>query len=357
MTLFQPNQRRRSRSGGWLFLGLFIITFGALLTLPTGYVIERPGQSFNVMGELDAVPVIDAKNAQTFESETRFDVLTVSLVGNRDATPSWLQILAAWIDPDQIVLPLDDVYPPDVTTEQIKAESAAQMEISQQDAIAAALTYLGYQVPRSLYVSQVFEDSPASGQVVAADLITSVDGKPVATIEELRAGIAASDGREIQLGVNREGVSKSLRMTPELNGENWVVGIGVSYVYDFPVDVELQLGDVGGPSGGLMFTLGIIDKLTEGSMFGQIHIAGTGTISSDGTVGPIGGVELKMLAASDSGAELFVGPRSNCADIQGSEPAGLPVAVVSSLDEALAAADAFAKTGQVPSKFSCEINQ
>lgn len=356
MTFFEPNNRRRQRPGGWIFLGLFVVTFGSLLAIPTGYVIERPGQSFNVMGDLDSVPVIDSTDTETYESETRFDVLTVSLLGNREATPSWLQILAAWVDPEQIVIPLDEVYPADVSTEQIKAESAAQMEVSQQDAIAAALTYLGYDVARSLYVSQVFEGSPASGKVVAADLISSVDGKPTLTIEELRAAIAASEGREIELGVSRGETERTLKMTPELNGDTWVVGIGVSYVYDFPVQLELQLGDVGGPSGGLMFTMGIIDKLTEGSIYGEIHIAGTGTITGDGSVGPIGGVKLKMLAASNSGADLFLGPRSNCSEIIGSEPSGLPVAVVDTLEEALEASEAFAKNQKVPTKFLCENN-
>jgi PDZ domain-containing protein len=253
-------------------------------------------------------------------------------------------------------VPLDEVYPPDVSTEQIKAESAAQMEVSQQDAISAALTELGYQVPRSMYVSQVFEDSPAAGKVVATDLVVSVDGVPVNTIEELRAAIAASEGAELTLGVMRNSSEMSLRVTPELNQQTWVVGIGVSYVYEFPVDLQLQLGDVGGPSGGLIFTMGIIDKLTPGSLLGDLHVAGTGTISSDGEVGAIGGVKLKMIAAQNAGADLFVGPRSNCSEIEGSIPSELPDAVVDSLDEALEATAAFRESGQVPSEFLCQNN-
>ena len=353
MTFFTQQNSRRSRPGGWLFLGLFIVTLGSLLALPTGYVIERPGQSFNVMGELQEKPVISSETTQTFDSETRFDVLTVSLLGNRESTPSWIQLIAAWIDPDQIVLPLDEVYPPNVSTEQIRAESAAQMEVSQQDAIAAALTHLGYEVPRSLYISQVFEDAPASGKLVAADLIDAVNGQPVATIEELRAAIGNSAGAELTVSITRDGLQRQFKITPELNQENWVIGIGVSYVYDFPVDLELQLGDVGGPSGGLIFTLGIIDKLTPGSLFGDTHIAGTGTISATGEVGAIGGIELKMIAAKNSGADLFIGPRANCGDLVGNEPAGLPVAVVSTLQEALAVSQEFQETKSVSSEFSC----
>lgn len=356
MTYFDPSNRRRPRPGGWLFLGLFVIAFGSLMAIPTGYVIERPGTSFNVMGELDSVPVIDAQDVAIYESDTRFDVLTVSLVGNREATPSWLQVLLAWLDPDQLVLPLDEVYPPNVTAEQIKAESAAQMETSQQDAIAAALNHLGYPVTRLIYVSQVFEDAPASGKVIAADVIQSVDGNPIATFEELKDAIAASAGDVVALGVLRGDRAVSLQLEPVLNNGNWVVGIGVGYTYEFPVKIDLQLGEVGGPSGGLVFTMGIIDKLTEGSIFDDTHIAGTGTIAATGEVGAIGGVKLKMLAASDSGADLFIGPRSNCSEIAGSEPAGLPVGVVESLDQALELSASFAKDGSVPAKFLCENN-
>ena len=108
MTFFK-NSNARPRRGSWAITALLVLSLGGLMTLPSGYVIERPGQVFNVMGQLDEKPVISATDVKTYKSETRLDITTVSLLGNRDSTPGWLQVLAAWMDPDQVVLPLDEV--------------------------------------------------------------------------------------------------------------------------------------------------------------------------------------------------------------------------------------------------------
>jgi PDZ domain-containing protein len=116
----------------------------------------------------------------------------------------------------------------------------------------------------------------------------------------------------------------------------------IGYTYDFPVDVSLQLGNVGGPSGGLMFALGIIDALTPGSLAGANHVAGTGTISPSGLVGPIGGIELKMIAARNAGAVLFLAPAGNCDEVIDSVPEGLSVVAVRDLSEAKSAVESLA---------------
>ena len=316
--------------------------------MPTGYVIERPGQVFNVMSEVGQKPVISSPDLEVYPSDSRFDVTTISLLGNREATPSWVQVLWAWADPEQIVLPLDEVYPPNLTTEQVRAESSAQMEISQQDAIAVALKDLGYEVPRNLYVSSVLEDTPASKQLVAGDLLFQAGGVDVATFEELKAQIQLSEGNEMDFLVLREGTTQTIAITPELKDGSYVIGAMVGYTYEFPVSVELQLGDVGGPSGGLMFSLGIIDALTEGSLAGANHVAGTGTISPSGEVGPIGGVSLKMVAAKNAGADLFLAPVGNCDEVVSSIPQGLNVVAVRDLSEAKTAVQALANGDPLP---------
>ena len=188
MTFFN-NSNPRPRRGSWAITALLVLSIAGLMTLPSGYVIERPGQVFNVMGDLDEKPVISATDVETYESETRLDITTVSLLGNRDSTPGWLQVLAAWMDPDQVVLPLDEVYPPQLSTEQVRAESTAQMEVSQQDAIAAALIQLGYELDRQLYVASVIAETPASKKLVAGDYLVAVGSVSVATYEELREQI------------------------------------------------------------------------------------------------------------------------------------------------------------------------
>lgn len=333
---------------GWATLSLFVIALGGVFVMPTGYVIERPGQVFNVMGDLDSTPVISSPDLEVFESESRFDITTISLLGNREATPNWVQVLWAWADPEQIVLPLDEIYPPNRTTAEIRAESSAQMEISQQDAIAVALKDLGYQVPRNLYVSSVLEDSPASKLLIAGDLVFEASGKAVTTFEELKAEIQLSLGQPMDLVVLRDGETKTIEITPEFRTDTYVIGAMVGYTYDFPVEISLQLGDVGGPSGGLIFSLGIIDALTPGSLAGGNHVAGTGTISPSGDVGPIGGIGLKMVAARDAGADLFLAPVDNCDEVVGSIPDGLNVVAVRDLTEAKSAVEALANGQGLP---------
>jgi PDZ domain-containing protein len=347
MTFFK-NSNPRPRRGTWAITALLVLSLGGLMTLPSGYVIERPGQVFNVMGEIADKPVISATDVETYESETRLDITTVSLLGNRDSTPGWLQVFAAWIDPNQVVLPLDQVYPPQLSTEQVRAESTAQMEVSQQDAIAAALTQLGYELDRQLYVASVIADTPASKKLVAGDYLLAVGSVSVASYEELREQIQLAKGDTVVIKVLRDGQEKLFELTPEKKDDSWVIGAMVGYVYDFPVDIKLQLGDVGGPSGGLIFALGIYDVLTEGSLAGKNHIAGTGTISADGKVGPIGGIELKLIAARDAGATLFLAPQGNCSEVIGQIPDGLSVAIVNDLASALTAIKDFNSGTPVP---------
>lgn len=349
MTFFSDTEKRPKRSlAGWATLSLFLIAFGGVFLLPTGFVIERPGQLFNVMGELDEQRVISSPDLEIFDTESRFDVTTVSLLGNRESTPNWIQVLWAWADPNQIVVPLDEVYPPNRTTAEVRAESSAMMEISQQDAIAVALRDLGYEVPRSLYVSTVLEGTPASRLLVGGDIVLRANDNPVSTFEELRAEIQLSVGQTMEILVSRDGQDLPIAITPEFTGEAYAIGAMIGYTYDFPVEISLQLGNVGGPSGGLMFALGIIDALTEGSLAGANHVAGTGTISPSGEIGPIGGVRLKMIAASQAGATLFLAPFGNCDEVIDSVPEGLSVVAVRDLSEAKNAVEALAKGLALP---------
>src|SRR5690606_29813888 len=124
-----------------------------------------------------------------------------------------------------------------------------------------------------------------------------------------------------------------------------VFGIIVGSDYEFPFAVQIQLENVGGPSAGMMFALGIIDKLTPGALNGGERVAGTGTISSTGEVGPIGGIQQKMHGAKNAGAEWFLAPASNCDDVAGHVPAGLTVFAIDTLDDALVALAAVRSTG------------
>ncbi len=347
MTFFSSSRPGR-KAASWGITSLLLLSLISLLALPSGYVIQRPGKVFNVMAEIDGKPVISSQDVDTFPSESRFDVTTVSLLGNRESNPNWIQILLAWADPNQDVLPVDQVYPANKTTAEVKAESTAQMEISQQDAIAAALIQLGYEVPRKLYVNSVIADAPAAGLLVAGDFVVSAGGVQIATFEELREQVQKTKGEDIVIGVVRDGKPIEYTIKPGLKDGKYFIGAMVGYTYEFPVGVDLQLGDVGGPSGGLMFSLGIIDTLTEGSLAGALHVSGTGTITPTGQVGPIGGIRLKLIAAKQSGADLFLVPEGNCSEAITSIPEGLNVAIVRDLAGAISTIQALTQGEDLP---------
>ncbi|WP_067501684.1 PDZ domain-containing protein [Actinoplanes sp. TFC3] len=113
-----------------------------------------------------------------------------------------------------------------------------------------------------------------------------------------------------------------------------------------PFEVSFDLDRIGGPSAGLMFTLGIIDKLTPADLTGGKVIAGTGTIDDSGAVGSIGGIPQKLLGAKAAGAQIFLVPAGNCAEAAQNAVPGLPMAKVATVDDALAALDTFTKGGQ-----------
>jgi Lon-like protease len=109
------------------------------------------------------------------------------------------------------------------------------------------------------------------------------------------------------------------------------------------------VGDIGGPSAGLMFALGIIDKLTPMNLTGGKFIAGTGEIEASGRVDPIGGIQQKMVAAREAGATSFLTPTANCPDTKGAVPAGLRLVRVSTLSQAVNDLEAIKAGHQVPS--------
>jgi PDZ domain-containing protein len=186
------------------------------------------------------------------------------------------------------------------------------------------------------------------------DVILAVDGVEVHSVDELRTALG-EHGTETpaELEVLRDGETLELEATPESVGGQAVLGVGVRMRYDFPIDVQIRLDDVGGPSAGMMFALGIVDKLTPGAMTGGDQVAGTGTIDSDGAVGGIGGIRQKLWAAHDDGADLFLAPQANCDEVAGNVPDGLDVFAVTTLEEARTIVETAAEGGEMASFARC----
>ncbi|NII71383.1 PDZ domain-containing protein [Microbacterium ulmi] len=336
---------------------LLVMTF-----LPTAYVIQQPGPVYNTLGEAttsdgEQVPLISIDGATTYPTEGSLDLLTVQVVGNRERTPSWFELAAAWFQPSRAVLPIDAVFPVGQTTEERNEQSAADMVDSQKEATAAALTELGYDIDARVTVYSVLDDSAADGILEKDDVILSADGRPVTDASSLREIVNEGGGDPVELVVERDGDELTLSVTPresEVEGESTLLlGITLLHDYEFPFQVTIQLNNVGGPSAGMMFALGIIDTLTPGELNGGANVAGTGTISADGTVGPIGGIRQKMWGAVDAGATYFLAPETNCAEVVGHVPTGLRVFSVSELDDALDVLEAIRDDGDLDALPTC----
>lgn len=322
----------------------------ALSLLPTPYVIQQPGPVFDTLGETgtgdDRAPVISIDGAETYPTEGRLDMLTVSVVGNPASPPSWFRVISAWADPTRAVLPMEAVYPNAQSVEERDEANTQLMKNSQQDAVAAALSSLGMTFTSTLAVANVVESGPAEGLLQADDLLIALNGAPVTDLAGLRSMVSAHGiASPVTVRVERDGTERDIEVTPTASGATGdpVLGIGVQERFDFPVDVTISLEDVGGPSAGMMFALAMIDLLTPGAMTGGEHIAGTGTITANGEVGPIGGVRQKLHAAREAGAEYFLAAADNCAETVGFTPEGLDVFRVTTLTEARTAVDAIAQ--------------
>ncbi len=355
--------RRRRRYVGWGILGVALVGVAVVALVPAPYVIEQPGPVYDTLGDVTVgdktVSLIDIPDEKTYPTDGTLDMLTVSIRGNRENLPNWLEVAAAYFDPSRAVVPVDLIYPVGQTVEQSNQQGAVDMANSQKAAIAAALTELGYDLPSTLSVVETQDGSPAAGQLLAGDVIVSVNGKTFPDVTALRAEIAANGvDSPATVDILRDGTAKTLELTPVLSSGDSpapILGIIVGSEYEFPFDVKIQLENVGGPSAGMMFALGIIDKLTPGELNGGQNIAGTGTIDATGTVGPIGGIRQKLYGARNAGASYFLAPESNCNEVTGHIPDGLTVFAVSTLDDSLAALKAIASGGDTSSLPTCTV--
>jgi PDZ domain-containing protein len=314
--------QRRWRWGSALVAGSVILTV-ALTATPAPYVIEQPGPTFNTLGTVsvatedsdkkEKVPLITIDGATTFPTEGNLNLLTVNVLGVPESLPSWGDIILAWFDSAKAVVPVDAVFPPNITNDDRQKENTALMVNSQHDAIAAALTYEGYEVVSGIEVVGFAKDSPSEGALRIGDVVTSINGFAPQSVQQLRDKLtAAGAGTMVTLTVLRDGKPVDVDIAPYKNDSGDVVlGIGASVAYDFPFDVTIRLDDVGGPSAGMMFALGIIDKLTPGNLNGGLNISGTGTIDNLGNVGPIGGIRQKLFGAQNTGSTLFLAPEAN----------------------------------------------
>src|SRR5215831_1996818 len=326
---------------------LLVAAVGVLIALavavisPVPYVALTPGPTLNTLGELRGKPLIQITGHRTYPTEGNLNMTTVSFLGGRRIINNKFAALRAWLTPDQAVVPESEIFPPGQTSQQVARQDTEEMAGSQQTATAAALCQLDITFKTIDTVRATVRGMPAAGVLRAGDVIVAVDGKPVTCRADAGTLIKARQpGAPVRLTVLRHGRTEQVRMvTADATGEP-EIGVQLMQSYVFPFSVTIKVGDIGGPSAGLMFALGIVDKLTPAGLTGGRFIAGTGEIEADGTVDPIGGIQQKMAGARAAGATIFLTPAANCPNTVGAVPAGMRLIKVSNLAGAIAALNA-----------------
>lgn len=356
MTAPPPKSRR---SSFWLAAGAITaiaVGIGAAI-IPVPYAIISPGPATDVLGARVAsdgtsTPRIVIEKATTYPTTGALDFTTVSVRGGPGYPVNIVDVLSAWIDPARDVLPVDEVFPPQATKEQVAEENRLEMSASQQEAAAVALRALGYSLPQEVRIGAIPAGSPSEGQLKVGDVLVSIGGVASTDPDAVRAAVQkVTVGDTVEVVVTRDGAQVTARPgTRKAADGRTVLGIVLTPSYKLPFPVTIDAGNVGGPSAGLMFSLGVYDKLTEGAMTGGVKIAGTGTISDNGDVGPIGGIRQKVIGAQRAGATFFLAPADNCAELNDAVPEGITVVKVESFEVAKSAVAAIGKgdTGALP---------
>ncbi|MBK5990784.1 PDZ domain-containing protein [Streptomyces microflavus] len=335
---------------------ILIALFCAGLLIKVPYSEMSPGPTVNTLGEARGEPVLRITGRKTYPTSGHLNMTTVRVTG-ADYRMNLGEAVWGWLAHDSVVVPHDTLYPDGKTEEQSTQENAEEFSQSQESAKVAALKELDIPVATQVVVSTVVKGSPSEGKLHAGDVIKAVDGTAVKepgdvaelvtkhkpgedvtfTIVPADEAAAAEKAGRVPEGGRKITLTTEKAPATEEGGEEEdraIVGIRAGTDHTFPFEIDIELADVGGPSAGLMFSLGIIDKLTPTDLTGGKFVAGTGTIDDAGKVGPIGGINMKLVGAREAGARYFLTPDDNCAAAASDTPDGLTLVRVKTLDDA-----------------------
>src|SRR5215218_2126655 len=321
------------------------MAFGVLLwavTVP--YVSLGPGPTFDTLGEIDGKKVVDIDTPDVHPTSGHLNMTTVS---QRDDL-TLIQALTLWMSGREQLVPHDLVYPPDKSKDEIDEANNTDFKRSEDSAEYAALGFLKF--APAVTVQTVNDSGPSAGKLQSGDAIEGVNGKPVANLDQFQEMMKnTKPGDTVVLDYRRKnapaGVATiTLGKNPER--ESGYLGIAVLDAPWAPFKIDFNLANIGGPSAGLMFSLAVVDKLTTGDLNDGKFVAGTGTITGDGKVGPIGGITHKMLAAKDAGATIFLVPADNCEEAKTADDDDLELVRVENLDQAVAALQTLSAGGE-----------
>lgn len=349
-------EERRERRKMRVLLGIAILATLTVLAavIPSPYAIERPGPVVNTLGEVtiedETMPVINIADVKTYPTKGVLNLLTVTILGGPEHPASWLSLVPAIVDPSQRVAPRTEFFPEGETEKDREAMNTVLMDTSQMQAAAAAFRQLKQPVTVELHVAGVSEEGPAKGVLEEGDQLLAVNGTEITDFADLRKAIVAAGADDpMKLSIKRDGKKQEVAVTPQIpkGGKDPMIGAVLSSSYILPAKVDISLSQIGGPSAGMVFALGIYDRLTPEPLLDGLTVSGTGTISDSGEVGPIGGLTQKMWAAARAKSDLFVMPVENCADLPSQIPSDMTVAPVETLTEAIEAIETV-KAGGTP---------
>jgi Lon-like protease len=318
-----------------------LIAIAVAVIAPVPYVALIPGPTLNTLGAVNGKPLIQVKGHQTYRTRGNLNMVTISFLGGPQTEFNIFAALRAWLSPHEAVVPEQEIFTPGQTPQQVAQTDTEEMADSQQTATAAALCQLKIKFKTIETVQATIKGMPAAGVLRPGDDIEAVDGTPLGCGADAGSLIQAHPpGTPVDLTILRH--SKTIRVRLVTANVQGTPEIGVELVQNFvfPFSVTINVGDIGGPSAGMMFALGLIDKITPDNLTGGRFIAGTGEIETNGSVEPIGGIQQKMAGARAAGATIFLTPAANCSDTAGAVPAGLRLIKVSSLAGAIAALNA-----------------
>ena len=324
-----------------------IVVFGVLLALVTvPYVSLGPGPTFNTLGEIDGKQVVDIEGTDVHKTTGHLNMTTVSQRDNLTLG----QALTLWMSGREQLVPRDLVYPPDKSKDDIDKANSQDFKRSEDSAEYAALGYLKY--APAVTVETVSKDGASAGKLQEGDAIDAVNGTPVSDMKQFQSLMEKTKpGDEVTLDFRRKnappGVA-TIKLGSVPDKKQGVLGVGVIEAPWAPFTIHFNLANVGGPSAGLVFSLAVVDKLTNGDLSGSKFVAGTGTIDSEGKVGSIGGITHKIFAAHEAGATVFLTPADNCDEAKSAHQDGIDLVRVENLGGAVDALKALSAGGEAP---------
>ena len=288
---------------------------------------------------------ISIEDEKTFEFDGNLYQLTVRRDEANYFVYAWAN-LNSQID----LYPREVILPDGVTPQELSEISIQNMRTSENVAIAVALKNIGYDIKSKgdgVAVVGLLEDSPVKDKLKKGDLINSINNTDIYSATEFIATLRTySIGEIVSIGLLREidGIKEQIFIKTtlvehvEYEGEPMVgfLATTVNESFDFPFEIDIKTGNVGGPSAGLMMALNVYNNLIPEDITNSKIIAGTGTIEIDGSVGPVGGIKQKIIAAKRAGAELILVPVANFEEAKQFETDKTAIVAVDSFDEALA---------------------